>query len=65
MFILFKCINLTVKEIGCHQQLQCDLGSNWELGNLSRAVGVSHLVSEIHANLLQNMRPEKRKKNTI
>jgi len=53
---------LTVEEVGGHQQFQSDFGSNGKLGNFGRAVGVTHLVSEVHAHLLQNMRPTKENK---
>jgi hypothetical protein len=48
-------VDLTVKEIGSHQQLQGNLGCNGKLRYLSAAVSVAHLVSEVHAHLLQNV----------
>ena len=42
---------LTVEEVGRHQELQGDLRLYWKLWYLCGAVGVAHLVREIHTNL--------------
>jgi len=54
-------LNLAVKEIGSHQQLQGNLRGNGEFRNFSAAVGVAHLVGEVHANLLQDVGPRMQK----
>ena len=47
--------SLAIQEIGCHQQLQCNLWGNGKLRNLGTAVGVSHFVHEISADFGQHM----------
>ena len=42
---------LTVEEVGRHQELQGDLRLYWKLGYFCGAVGVAHLVREVHTNL--------------
>ena len=46
---------LAVKEVGSHQQLQCYFRRNGKLWYLRTAVGVAHLVAEVHADFAQNM----------
>lgn len=53
---------LAVEEVGGHEELQRDLGSDWELGDLGRAVRVTHLVREVHADLLQHVRSARARK---
>ncbi len=44
-----------VEEVGGHEKLEGDLGSDGELGYLRGAVGVLDLVGEVDADLLQNV----------
>ena len=57
---LGKLNNLTIQKVGSHQEFQ---GNFWGYGKFRyfcRAVSVAHFVGEIHADLLENMRSEKR-----
>ena len=44
-----------VKEVGGHQKLKSDFRLDRELRDLGGAVGVSDLVGEVHADLLQHV----------
>ena len=46
---------LTIQEVSSHEELQCDLWGDGELGDLCGAVGEADLVGEVHAHLLQDM----------
>lgn len=53
--LLYVGFPLTVQEVGGHEELQGDLRSNGELGDLCGAVGVAHFVGEVHAHLLKHV----------
>ena len=55
-----SCDTLAVKEVGRHEELQCNLGCNGELWDLGTAVGVAYLVVEIHTHLAQDMGAKRR-----
>ena len=52
-----------VEEVGGHEELERDLGSDRELWDLGRAVRVANFVGEVHADLLQHVRSEKFNRN--
>ena len=53
----------TVEEVGSHEKLEGDLGLDGELRDLGGAVGVAHLVREVHAHLLQHVGPAHNRQN--
>ena len=48
-------VSLAVQEVSCHEQLQRDLGLDGEFRDFGGAVGVTDLVGEVHAHLLQDV----------
>ena len=50
-FIHLYRAGLAVEEVGRHEELEGDLRGDWELGNLSGAVGEPRLVGEVHTDL--------------
>jgi len=49
-------VRSAVEKVGGHEQLQRDLRLDGELWDLGGAVGVAHLVREVHADLLEDVR---------
>ena len=46
---------LTIQEVSSHEELQCDLWGDGELGDLCGAVGVAGQVAEVMADLAQDV----------
>ena len=49
-------LDLAVQEVGCHEELQCNLWWDGELWDLSGAVGVASFVCKIHTYFLKYVR---------
>lgn len=49
-------VHSAVEKVGGHEQLQRDLWLDGEFRDLGGAVGVAHLVREVHADLLKHVR---------